>query len=62
MTLYQGLISITLNANWKEPSDNSTEHTDAAARALAFELEWFAHPVYLTGDYPEVKQVYRFRL
>ena len=50
-----GMVSITLNSDWKEPWNDTIEHTEAAARALAFMLEWFAHPIYLTGDYPDVR-------
>ena len=48
------MISITLNSDWKEPFNETEENVEAAARALSFMLEWFAHPIYLTGDYPDV--------
>ena len=51
-----GMISLVLNSDWKEPWDNSTENIDAASRALTWNFEWFAYPIYLTGDYPEVSE------
>lgn len=54
----QGVIGITLNADWNEPlpSNNKeefTENKEAAERAMLFYLGWFADPIY-KGDYPDV--------
>ncbi|XP_076603669.1 lactase/phlorizin hydrolase-like [Chaetodon auriga] len=49
-----GLVSIALNANWIEPKDvNVPREVAAADRALQFQLGWFAHPIFKTGDYPD---------
>lgn len=50
-----GLIGITLNCDWREPKDpENPKHVEASETSLLFNLGWFADPVYLTGDYPEV--------
>ncbi|XP_071511185.1 lactase/phlorizin hydrolase-like [Diadema antillarum] len=50
-----GQVGITLNSDYFEPYDpNITSHREAAERALQFNLGWFAHPIFLDGDYPEV--------
>ena len=46
----KGWIGITLNSDWAEPIDESSE--EAAQRDLAFTLGWFADPIYF-GDYPK---------
>nr|XP_026692500.1 uncharacterized protein LOC104266271 isoform X3 [Ciona intestinalis] len=52
--LQNGKISIALSSDWFEPADtNSTNDVNAAIRASDFRLGWFAHPIYLTGDYPQ---------
>eukprot|EP00904_Undaria_pinnatifida_P003682 jgi/Undpi1/13314/HiC_scaffold_8.g02975.m1 len=53
-----GVVGITLNANWTEPvaSDDPEQakvNIEAAERAVVWNLGWFADPVYF-GDYPEV--------
>ncbi|XP_058248893.1 lactase/phlorizin hydrolase [Hemibagrus wyckioides] len=49
-----GLVSLSLNADWIEPLD-ATEPREvvAADRALQFQLGWFAHPIFKNGDYPD---------
>uniref|UniRef100_H2YTH9 beta-glucosidase n=1 Tax=Ciona savignyi TaxID=51511 RepID=H2YTH9_CIOSA len=52
----KGQIGITLNTNWVEPmTTTDLDHIEASVtiRATDFRLGWFAHPIYLTGDYPE---------
>jgi len=53
-----GQISITLNSDWKEPLDqNNPSDVNAALRNMQFMLGWFAHPIFVNGDYPqEMKQ------
>ncbi|XP_030635933.1 cytosolic beta-glucosidase [Chanos chanos] len=51
----KGLVSLTLNSDWAEPLDpNSPEDVAATERYMAFILGWFANPIFLTGDYPEI--------
>ena len=40
--------------DWKEPLTGNASDVLAAERALQFKLGWFAHPIYIDGDYPEV--------
>ena len=56
--LIAGKLSITLGSDWKEPLDeNNPSDVVAAERAMQFKLGWFAHPIYVNGDYPdEMKQ------
>nr|XP_020500398.2 lactase-phlorizin hydrolase-like [Labrus bergylta] len=49
-----GEVGIALNSDWAEPKDPSRpEDTAAADRYLQFMLGWFAHPIFVNGDYPE---------
>lgn len=50
--LQRGRIGITNNCDWREPLSDKIEDKEAAQRALAFFLGWFADPIYL-GHYPE---------
>lgn len=48
-------VGITLNIHWAEaenPSDPA--HREAAETLLQFSLGWFAQPVLVDGNYPEV--------
>ncbi|KAM9835298.1 cytosolic beta-glucosidase isoform 3-T3 [Syngnathus typhle] len=50
-----GAVSLAINSDWFEPF--RPEHAaDVAAsdRSLAFTLGWFAWPLFVTGDYPDV--------
>ncbi|XP_063166705.1 cytosolic beta-glucosidase-like [Candoia aspera] len=50
-----GLVSIALNSDWAEPfNPNSLADQEAAKRHIAFCLDWFATPIFLSGDYPAV--------
>ena len=50
-----GLVSMAINSDWAEPLDpGSAEDVAATDRYLAFSLGWFAWPLFVTGDYPEV--------
>ena len=59
-----GQISIALDAQWYEPCDSSDlSHMAAAERSLQFWVGWFAHPIFVNGDYPQVmKDVLQERL
>ncbi|XP_075140642.1 lactase/phlorizin hydrolase [Leptodactylus fuscus] len=51
----QGQVGISLNSDWAEPVDpNNPDDVSAAERYLQFMLGWFAHPILVNGDYPEV--------
>lgn len=50
-----GAVSLAINSDWLEPLDpDCAEDINAAERYLAFTLGWFAWPVFVTGDYPEI--------
>lgn len=50
-----GSISITLNTEWVEPlNPEDPEDVKAAERYLQSEFGWFAHPIFVNGDYPEL--------
>ena len=52
---FQGRCGITLNIQWFDPEDpNDPEHVAAANRAVTFQFGWFANPIFINGDYPEV--------
>ncbi len=48
----KGILSIALNADWREPLDSSAGALAASQRSLEFTLGWLADPLYF-GDYPE---------
>lgn len=51
----KGAVSLALNSDWFEPfNPDCTEDVAATERDLAFSLGWFAWPVFVTGDYPEM--------
>ncbi|XP_077436051.1 lactase/phlorizin hydrolase-like isoform X1 [Vanacampus margaritifer] len=48
-----GEVGIALNSDWVEPLDPSRpQDVEAADRSLQFMLGWFAHPIFVNGDYP----------
>uniref|UniRef100_A0A8D0L3Y9 Lactase n=1 Tax=Sphenodon punctatus TaxID=8508 RepID=A0A8D0L3Y9_SPHPU len=50
-----GKVGIVLNSDWAEPrSPTSPEDVMAAERYMQFMLGWFAHPIFVNGDYPDV--------
>lgn len=50
-----GQFGITLNVGWSEPDDPfNPDHLKASERALQFDFGWFAHPIVINGNYPQV--------
>ncbi|XP_078407434.1 lactase/phlorizin hydrolase-like [Cetorhinus maximus] len=50
----RGQVGIALNSDWAEPSSpDIPEDVLTADRYLQFMLGWFAHPIFVNGDYPE---------
>ncbi|XP_066544255.1 lactase/phlorizin hydrolase [Amia ocellicauda] len=50
-----GKVGIALNSDWAEPNNqSSSQDVEAAERYLQFMLGWFAHPIFVNGDYPEI--------
>ena len=55
VTISSGKIGINLAASWYQPKKSTEpEVGDAVERAFQFELGWFADPILLTGDYPDM--------
>ncbi|XP_051565152.1 lactase/phlorizin hydrolase-like [Myxocyprinus asiaticus] len=53
--LQGGKVGIALNSEWAEPKNpSSVQDIKAAERYLSFMLGWFAHPIFVNGDYPTV--------
>ncbi|KAM3607487.1 uncharacterized protein V6R79_008599 [Siganus canaliculatus] len=51
-TTQGGKVGIALNSEWAEPNDpTNTQDVAAADRYLQFMLGWFAHPIFVDGDY-----------
>ncbi|XP_069791237.1 lactase/phlorizin hydrolase-like [Narcine bancroftii] len=57
-----GQLGITLNSDWAEPSSQNLYDVLSADRYLQFMLGWFAHPIFVNGDYPEAlkKQIEKY--
>ncbi|NXU52243.1 LPH hydrolase, partial [Turnix velox] len=50
-----GKVGLVLNSDWAEPkTPSNSEDVRAAERYLQFMLGWFAHPIFVNGDYPDV--------
>ncbi|NWH76063.1 LPH hydrolase, partial [Piaya cayana] len=53
-----GKVGLVLNSDWAEPKNpTSSEDVRASERYLQFMLGWFAHPVFVNGDYPDILKV-----
>ena len=48
-----GQCGITLSSDWYEPMKNSHEYITAAKLDLAFQLGFWADPIFKTGDFPD---------
>ncbi|NXY87827.1 KLOTB protein, partial [Alcedo cyanopectus] len=54
-----GRVSLSLHSDWAEPANPYLPaHSEAADRFLQFEIGWFAHPIFKTGDYPATMREY----
>ena len=50
-----GKIGLTCNFDWNEPRDKfNPDDLKASEIANQFWLGWYANPVYMNGDYPEI--------
>ncbi|XP_035753771.1 lactase-phlorizin hydrolase isoform X2 [Egretta garzetta] len=50
-----GKVGLVLNSDWAEPkSPTNSEDVRASERYLQFMLGWFAHPIFVNGDYPDI--------
>ncbi|NXT75155.1 LPH hydrolase, partial [Zapornia atra] len=50
-----GRVGLVLNSDWAEPkTPANSEDVRASERYLQFMLGWFAHPVFVNGDYPDI--------
>lgn len=51
----KGFVSLSLFFCWLEPADpNSVLDQEATRRAINFQLDFFAKPIFIDGDYPEL--------
>ncbi|CAB4010038.1 cytosolic beta-glucosidase-like, partial [Paramuricea clavata] len=50
----KGRVSIVLNSDYHFPQKNEDASLKAAKRGMEWTLGWFANPIYINGDYPEV--------
>lgn len=50
----KGKVGITFNSGWYEPAKDTKEYREAQRRVLQFQVGWFAHPIFVDGDYPAV--------
>ncbi len=55
---FTGKVSIALSSNWNEPYSLKADDIAAADRATEFWLGWFANPIFINGDYPQVMKDY----
>ena len=59
MLLSPGQVGIVLNCEWFQPEDEAKQSDiEAARRGMEFYVGWFAHPIFINGDYPEVMKTY----
>ncbi|XP_010210648.1 PREDICTED: lactase-phlorizin hydrolase [Tinamus guttatus] len=50
-----GKVGLVLNSDWAEPkTPTNPEDVIASERYLQFMLGWFAHPIFVNGDYPDI--------
>ncbi|NWU93151.1 LPH hydrolase, partial [Upupa epops] len=50
-----GKVGLVLNSDWAEPkTPTNPDDVRASERYLQFMLGWFAHPIFVNGDYPDI--------
>ena len=50
-----GQVGITLNINWNQPFNaTNADHIQASMTQLQFSGGWFANPIFVNGQYPDV--------
>ena len=50
-----GQVGITLNINWCQPLNaTNADHIQASMTQLQFWGGWFANPIFVNGQYPDV--------
>ena len=56
---FSGEVGITTNCDWFDPQDPVKQSDlDAADRGIQFFMGWFAHPIFVDGDYPQVMKTF----
>jgi hypothetical protein len=52
---YLGQVGITLNGGFAEPlNPDDPTHIEAADTDMQFGFGWFAHPIFVNGEYPPI--------
>ena len=55
LSIFPGLVGITCNLGYSEPSNlDDPTSVEAADRSIQFDLGWFAHPILVDREYPQV--------
>ena len=51
----RGQVGITLNIDWYQPhNETDIEHIGASQTLLEFQAGWFANPIFVDGEYPDI--------
>ena len=54
-SVFIGKVGITLNVGWAEPEHPyDPEYLKASERDVQFNFGWFAHPILVDGQYPNI--------
>jgi beta-glucosidase/6-phospho-beta-glucosidase/beta-galactosidase len=49
-----GKVGITFDCHYNMAGTNSSDDIAAADRGVQFQMGWFAHAIFIDGDYPQV--------
>jgi lactase-phlorizin hydrolase len=53
--ILSGKVGITLNMDWCQPFNaTNDDHIHASMTKLQFQGGWFANPIFVNGQYPDV--------